>query len=238
MNEKQAALLKLPAKRVESILLELATIRRRANEGEKLSVPMVTLHLASGNTLVGWIIDLADDRHQPCIVMQAAGTGPRTPRLDVTYVDREGIEAITIHEASDIAHILSFGTIDAAPGAPAPTRAELISRAEELGRALSDAIGAPIAFEIAWEQMSEQKEAMYSLGEILGDTAAALKKIAEDGFGRAELARRVRRIRLESGDRARVIREDDLLRVITAITAGQKGRLDRVGLIVAIGAEI
>jgi hypothetical protein len=238
VNEKQKALLKLPPKRVESILLELAAVRRRANEGEKIAVPLVTLHLSSGRDLAGWLIDVGDDRHVPALVMQSPGSDSRSPRLDVTYLDRERVEAITVHDAADIAHVLSFGEIDGVPGAPAPTRLELARRVEELARSLAEAVGAPMTLEVAWEGISEQRDTMYSLNEVVEDTVGAIKKIAEDGFGRDELVKRVGRVRIENGDGPRVVREQDLLRIVAAFGTGRKGRLDRVSLIVAIGAEI
>jgi hypothetical protein len=238
MDERIESLSKLPAKRVETMLLELAQLRRRAKQGENVVVPLATLYLASGRAATGFVLDLGEDRRGPCVLFQLPGDDPRSPRTDVLYVEPASIEGLVVHDAGSVAHLLSFGAIDTAPGTPPPSRLELRRRAEEHARAVSDLLGAPIALEIAWEGVPDSKEAMFSLGELLADALSAVKKIAEDAFGKGELARQVKRIRLANAEAPGAKREGEVLSIFAALGSGSKGRLDRVSLIVAIGAEI
>jgi hypothetical protein len=188
VTEQEKALLQLPAKPVSVILEELHAIRQRAAAGEDVIVPLVTLHLHGGRDLPGWIIDLAEDRRGKAVLFHSPGPDIRRPDPDALYLDPGHIQAITVHNAGQVAHLLSFGKIKAPPGVPPPTKLELRRKLEALGTAVAEATGAALAFEASLEGVADG-EPMRALLGLAVDASEALKEVARDDLGREGLAK-------------------------------------------------
>lgn len=231
MTDEERALLLLPARRPASVLGALAELARRVRRGEDAAVPETTLFLRSGRALRGRLLDLAEDQGEVAAVFRGdAGA--------VFYAELPAIEGLVVHDAAEAAPVLSFGALDAAPGTPTPTRADLDARATALAEEVGEAIGRPVEVEIGWDGIPEGRDPLLSLGHVLTDARAALDQIAGDPAGRALLAARVARLRFEHGDTPSVLLDDGLLRLVASLTAAGRGRLDHVSLVVALGAEL
>lgn len=211
MTEQEKALLQLPAKPVSVILEELHAIRQRAASGEDVTVPLVTLHLHGGRDLLGWIVDLAEDRRGKAILFHSPGPDIRRPDADALYLDPAHIQAITVHNAGQVAHLLSFGRIKAPPGVPPPTKLELRRKLEALGTAVAEASGATLAFEAVLEGVGDG-EPMRELLALAVDAAEALKEVARDDVGREGLAK-LERVRVSAAAEPSVTVEGRILAV-------------------------
>lgn len=169
LAEQRQALWQLTADRPESVMAKLLQLRDRP-----ASTPRVTLHLKSGRDLEGFIIDVS----AKAVLLERAAASNQD--VSAIYVDLVRIEAVTIHEAGAIALHPSF-----AP--PAPTKAEVVKRAEELGKAVSQASGTRLAFEIVWRDVPESAESNRVLVQAMQQTANALREIASDDEGKDAL---------------------------------------------------
>jgi hypothetical protein len=189
MDEKVQALRELGVRSVPTVLADLEHLAERAKEGEPVPQPRVTLHLRSGRDVSGIVLASGSDRRGAALLLHRTGDTGRRPGSDVLYVDPAMIEAVTVHESADVARQL-------AALEPPPSRLDLKRKAADTGSVLSKELGGPIVIELAWNSLPESGEPLRGVAHLLAATAAALRQVAMDGFGRVELQRLVRTVRL------------------------------------------
>jgi len=101
--KQQEGLRYLSAQQLSTMLGVLHDIRKRADKDESIEVPLVTLHLCSGRDLYGWLLDLNQVGATTAILFQS----PWPDLMDVLYLELSALEAITVHNAGAIPHLLA-----------------------------------------------------------------------------------------------------------------------------------
>ncbi|MEW5850108.1 MAG: DUF4908 domain-containing protein [Myxococcota bacterium] len=224
MNERHEALLQLVAKSVDTVLQDLVDLRRRARKGEKVTVPLVTLHLRGGRDLTGWIVDAGEDpRHGAALVFHIPGRDFRNPDDDACYLPPAAVEAITVHGAGGHALALEQGR-------PAPSQLELDQRANELSRRVSRAAGRDVVFSVDWDATPDHGEPVKVMEDIMRMTAAVLEDLSAEPVGRQAVAAKVRAVRFGQGPNARVALDGETLMVIVPVNSTGEGRLSNLDL--------
>jgi hypothetical protein len=197
VNLAEEALLDLPARPVASVLAQLLEIRRESRNDPDVANPLLTIHLRSGQCITGWLIGAGGDKHGEGLVFWQPGADPRQPAHDALYVDPDSVEAVTVHKAGDIAHLLSPGGMGRPPGASAPTRLELRRKADEWFKVLAEEV-APLAWDISFESVPDSEDARWCLYDYLKQTFVALRVIGREELGRQALGSKVKSVRLLS----------------------------------------
>jgi hypothetical protein len=221
MSDAVEALRRLTAQSIDAVVDELLALRRRAEAGESVPTPLVTMHLRSGRDVVGHLLARSDAAmpgsawllHVPSS-REGAFSGD-----DVAYVPPDVVEAMTVHGAGQLA-------LAVAALAPAPSRLELSRRAAELGRSLSERAHHGVAVEVDWEQLPTGDEALKALAHVLERTARALAQLAAEPRGRAAL-QPVTTVRLVAeGDEVR--REASALAIPVAAAGDLRPQIERL----------
>jgi len=185
---------------LEAVLDELAA---PAPEREVV----VTIHLASGQRVVGHVHELVRDRRGATLGVRSLPQRGSV-ELDLTMISVSRVEAITVH-----------GALRPEPRATKPQEAtsplELKRRARAFGEQLSAQVGSPIAIEIEPGELA-------TLAPLFEQLRLTLERVCADELGRAALAQRVRAIRLGVGTSAGVAMDVQTL-VVTTATAEPLG---------------
>ncbi|MEW6733981.1 MAG: hypothetical protein AB1489_21825 [Acidobacteriota bacterium] len=225
MSDKQTTLSILPAKTVSAILAELHSLRRRANAGENIPTVLITLHLRSGRDLRGWLIDLSEERGQLAALLQLPGNDLHNPQTDLLYLELSTIEAVTIHNAWEVANLISFGRIGAPPGVSPPTRLEVKRSLVELSHSLAQTIDISLSYQVDWNKIPQSGEPLRALAETVREATEVLKGIGQDPLGKEALAKRVKQVEFENGSTPGVSLKGDLLTITIVLEQGRTGRL-------------
>lgn len=204
----EEALRLIPARSVGTLLSALHGLRQRANAGEAITLPCLRLHLRSGGTLSGWLLDLAQERNEWVLLLQAGDCTDSTPPTDAAYLNVRDIEAITVCDAGRFAHVLSFGAVEFPPGVDPPTLMTLRRRAEDIGRT----VGMVLSLDVEPDRDTER----FRLGAWLESLGVVLRGFAATEVGRAALDGRL--LRLRAGSPAAVTLEGDTLLLTIDLT--------------------
>jgi hypothetical protein len=180
------------------VLERLAQLRQRAFQAEPVPVPVITLHLRSGRDLTGRVLMLmplkGGERTLLCEVLE--GERPATAAA-VVYVPVSAIEAIRVHEVGRVAQAAGL-----ARPAPPLTRIEVDRSASELARAVTRAVGKPVAFEVDWKSLPDTSEARRTVLQAMQSTALALQTLAQEEVGKTALSARLRKVSFREARRA------------------------------------
>jgi hypothetical protein len=210
MSDAVEALRRLAAQSIEAAADELLALRRRADGGEEVPVPLVTLHLKSGRDLVGHLLARGGDGGGSCLlhVPGANGASGRFASDDAAYVPLAAIEALTVHSAGQLALAVAALT-------PVPSRVELSRRVAELGRSLSERAHHGVSVEVDWERLPAGEESMKALAQTVEAASRALAAVAAETAGR-EALQPVTTVRLVN-DGGTVRREGPALAIPVAV---------------------
>jgi hypothetical protein len=214
MSDAVEALRRVAAQSIEAVADELLALRRRADLGEGLPLPLVTLHLKSGRDLIGHLLarSVAGAGAGGTWLMHVPGANGASGRFasdDAAYVPATAIEAVTVHGAGQLA-------LAVAALAPVPSRLELSRRVAELGRSLSERAHHGVAVEVDWERLPAGDESMKVLAQTVERTSQALAAVVSEMAGR-EALQPVTTVRLVH-DGGAVRREGAALAIPVAVT--------------------
>lgn len=228
-DRKEKTVASLPARRVDQVLLDLIAIRRRWREGDPVTVPQATLHLRSGRDLSGWVVALESG----ALLLQ---TGHESQR-NATYLDPAQVEAITVHDAMDVAPFLSDGRISGvvpppADGTPPPSRLDVKRKLVEHQAAFSKVTGGEAAVDVAWEGI-EDGEPMRTLLSLVADTVDVLSTISRRDAEGKEAVAKVKKLWFGDGGIA-ALRQMDTIVVTSRFKLGPAGRLSKSDLLPAL----
>jgi len=232
-DENLKILSKLPVKRIQTILEVLMDLRRRFNNGEDVPTPLTTIYLKSGRSFSGWLLDMAKDRKEQCLLFQIYYENRMAIDYDVVYFHPHSIDTIVIHNIPKMAHLFSFGKI-AAPQKPAPSKLELRRKSKEYARTVSGAIGVKIGYDADWKAMPRGEEVMRSLADLLSDVTGALVEIAKDKFSKEEIAKVLKKVFFGAAEEAEVSLEGDTLKIASILPSPPDKKLSRKDLREAI----
>ncbi len=93
------------ARRPAAILEALRGMRERSEAGESIIPPRVTLHLASGRDVSGWVLD----SNEGAVLLQPVEGTAATPGPDTLYVEMAALEAVTVHGNESGSSAIRFG---------------------------------------------------------------------------------------------------------------------------------
>lgn len=188
---------------IEQLLEDLLAALRSEDRPTEEDLPRVTLHLASGQSLSGAIVDRV---HHDCIVLQE-------DELEQHHVTMHGIVAVSVHDSIDAADVLSGGRAERPGEARTP---------EELQRDL-DQIGEELGVALEAEDIPEDNDARIALTHVLENVRDALTEIFDEHGEEARES--FARVCLEDADAAGVERREDAVVVSADLTSGPCGRL-------------
>ncbi|MEL6341371.1 MAG: hypothetical protein AAGJ56_03550 [Myxococcota bacterium] len=197
---------RLPARPVRELVRELLARKVEC---------LVTLHLTSGRDIQGQLVAVhaRDERSLTMAPVQSA---------DLTYLSLDSVEAVTVHSASALSHILSQGALDK-PGEEVPSTLRLKRRCEQISAQLSALVSTKIVVECAWDTVPATDAARVSLGLCLEQFANALEAVASDAMGRNAL-NTIHRVVFGHAVQPHVERNGDILVVSADLEAGPAGR--------------
>ena len=228
-EENQRALDVLPPKSVRAILEKLIAMRRQVKNGEKgIEVPLAVFHLASGRDFTGRVLDADLEARDPSLLLQVE------ERWDVTYVNPNLIEAITVVAATKGVKELSFGRAVMTPGESAPSKLELSRKMPLLSKTVSDFTGTAISVDIAWEGVPDSPDARVILNGLVDDMVAVLNEIAADPMGKDALKSKVKKVWFGDGPNPGVAFQLDTILVTADLRKGLEGRPIRGALRVGL----
>ncbi|MBK8010523.1 MAG: hypothetical protein IPK13_04190 [Deltaproteobacteria bacterium] len=213
----------MPARRVATVLRDLATLRARTKDGRSPK-PIATFCFRSGRSIVGELLALQEEREGWAVAVRLLSSSSATS-LDVCYLDPAMLEAVTIHDAHRFAADLSSGRV-AGPlipppdGSPPPTRLAV----ERRRGALSDK--GPLAIEIDWPGFVTSGEPLRVLERQLVALHEALEQVGRDDLGRASLAS-LKAARLRHGPEPAVGTIDGRLEIVCQPERGDLGCFGR-----------
>jgi hypothetical protein len=167
--------------------------------------PMVSLHLVSGNEIVGAVIDGLDlpRGSRTLLVAPSVGETRVVQRALVLPVDR--LAAITLHDAADF-------VVESEP--QPPSRLALERRARALSEQIRQLLGVALPIAVG---PSDEPGGRRSLEQMLGALSEVLLDAARDDIGRAALCERIRAIEVSPGDRLSVAIDGRVLRIIAGL---------------------
>ena len=220
---------KLRARALRPLLEALCQAGGADPEGS--GAPVLTLHLRSGRDLTGRPIHVAEERGSPgaVVLLRPVGGARGAPTGEVTYVELGAVEGVTVHDAAAAIGPLSGGELEPPPEGPVPTRLGLGRRCVAMSETLSRALSQPLVVEIDWTGISATPEALYSLGQLIGDAEAALSALIAT-YGASEIAPKLASLRFHQAMSAQVQRRGDALSVGADLDRGRGGRMDKDGL--------
>ncbi|MBC8140917.1 MAG: hypothetical protein H7Y38_05690 [Armatimonadetes bacterium] len=180
----------LPARATATLLAKLHELRQKIKRGVPgVNVPHMSLFLRSGREVGGWLLDLADDRGESCVLLRAGTPTDRVVSSDIFYVAVRDIEAVLLRDVGAFVAPLSFGAVDEAePNVPVPTKMELRRKAATSGESLAALLGKPLAVsvtlgegEISDNILSRLDRALTLLGTLLREQIA--DELGREAFG-------------------------------------------------------
>jgi len=230
-DRKQEMLMMLPAKQIRMILDVIAGLQARAKAGERVTVPLVTVTMKSGNEFSGLLLDIKEDRQKSMALFQIY-TGERLdPTYKVIYVETERIESLTVHSAPDFAYALSMGEADLSAYEPPPTRLSLQRKAHDCVKSFGISSGINVNFSIAWDTIPDKEETMRKLSFVIEELCGAFLEITKDSFAKELLSNHLKNIILTSGSPPDAVMESDTLTVKLDFQGSPKEKMSRKSLI-------
>jgi hypothetical protein len=97
----------LPARTANSTLNDLAALRAQYNAGRTVSLPLVQISLASGQTFEGYVVAVDSPRNEETLVLHSPRGEHRFPHNDLIYVRTSAIVSVDILDAHTIAKFLN-----------------------------------------------------------------------------------------------------------------------------------
>jgi hypothetical protein len=226
LAEKLRALQDLAVRPMEAVLEELAALKRRERNGERVRIPRITLHLKTGVDVKGFILQVGQNPpgSDKLVLAHSIGTDPRNPEYDATYLRLSSIEAVTVHDVPSLA-------LEPEGLPPPPTRLDITRSAANLQSMLNDRWGLMVETEVSWDSVQDDPETLRALHELVTQTGEIFNALAGSDQGLASL-KRISGLRFAFGPAASVALDDGRLIVITTVEAER--RMTQSGLIRAI----
>jgi len=199
----------LRSRNVPELLEELLWIWKRVEKGERLVVPLVTLHLRSGRDVAGFIREIKRDNRGNWVVLHMPGF-ERAVREDVMFLGLESVEALTIHD---------LPALDRAPrDVPEPPgKLEVKRRIGDLKAKVSGLVGYDVACDALWDHF-EDGEPLRGLDDAITQVGRIIEDIANEQLGLEALKTHLRAIAFDSGEASAAVREQQTLRVCVGRT--------------------
>lgn len=176
------------------LLEELARIGTALAKNDRQR-PEVELFLASGQTIRGRIVTVAEDRHAGAIALVHVGGNVRQPA--VTYVRVDQIAAVGVGDASLLVRAPVIDT-------PTPSRLELQRQIAARTDGLHAKLGRALKIELATGDLDD--ESRRAIGALVPVLFEVLIAITSDDMGKEALAQ-IERVELASAPAAEVVKE-------------------------------
>jgi len=211
MTEQEKALLQVPAKSISSILNVLHDLRQRQRLGEKIQIPLTTISLHNGKDVHRWLLDKAMDEKEEVAVFQLDSQASISPQLSLAYISISSIQSIILHNAGEIAHLLSCGKIAHQLDSEAPSKFNLKKRCEEVAQQVGQKLNTSIAVEIDWEKSGENEISRFALEDLLNACVFIFATLAQDPLAQSEISKTVKTIQLRIADSSKASLANGLL---------------------------
>lgn len=230
------ALRALPPRTVRALLHDLAGLRRRADDGEDLAIPLASLHLKSGRDVGGGVLALGGDGRDSRNAVIFHLHDPQSHRLstDVVYLDLDDIEAVTLHDVTAAVHLLARNWTAPPPSTSVPTRLELRRRAETFAARVREESGLTLPFVAEVGGAPTGGEALYWLGEAMSEVTGTLVELLRDDMARETLGKALQGVRFVLNRTPGVLLDATTLIVRVAADRGRDGYLSGRALRTAI----
>jgi len=204
-------LLSLSAETPKSILYKILDMRKKANRGENVFVPLITLHLINGKEISGWIIDISN---RNSVLIQLIGRDGR-PSYDVLYIDETSVLAVAVHNAVSAAQSLCEKIPD-----EIPTKLELKRKTREYENKICSEFDVKITLEILWDTIPG---ASYSLlNNLLNYSNNIFKELSGEELSKNIIKSSVEKILFCHGEKNEVILNDKILSIIADFSDKRK----------------
>jgi hypothetical protein len=196
-----------------TVLQMLANARDQYRHGAELDLPSVSVHIRSGKEFSGYVLNLGSSGQSQILLLEISEEGVRYPQPKVAYIAVNDIDAVEVADAAKFAQLLSFGEANLVPQTPPPTRLDIKRKLTRASALVGDLVKAPVAFDVDWESIPQNNEYLRQLANSISDVTCTLGYLADDLFNRAEIAKKVRTVRLRSGSELAVSAKNGLLLV-------------------------
>jgi len=184
-NEPAAGLAR---RSIAHLLRDLNDLRCRSSDPS--AHPLLTLHLRGGRPVEGWLLDFGPDeeRREPNpVALLGPRDSDRRSGTDVMFIPLPEIQAVTVHEAPEVAKHFR----------PLPTRLGVRRLAEEAARELSKQMERKVEIDFPVEKLPQSS--LHTLADNLSALKVALRDLAADPAWKKVLREGVRTLALKRG---------------------------------------
>lgn len=208
---------RLTAQSLTQVLRQVMDMRNRHRLGDYLQPPGLTLHLTSGLSLTGELLDFQEEAGQILLA---------TPQVDgclhLLWTQLHHVAAVTTQVRPEGVHRLSGGLMPLPLDAESFDEARLTRVSVELGGALSRRLEVPLEVVVQWgETPSSPRRAQAA--EVLSRICVVLHELAEVELRRVQMAEGLRRLVLGEGDIPLAEVVDNTLSINLDLAAGMTG---------------
>ncbi len=233
-NEWNSTLAKIPVRSVRSILSDLAEVRMQFNQGRKVILPIVQVHLSSGATLEGYVIALDSHRNQETLVLHSPRSEYRFPHQDLVYVEARFIIGVTVLDAHTVAAQLSGGAV-----AEVSAEQQSISKLDVkrfIAQYLEDfkqLENIEFACDVEWDTLPAGNSTYLNLKDEIAALFDALSEIMRYDTGRTALLS-VKKVMIRAGNSLEASKDADTLTVQSVYLDAPRRVSDRIAIQAAI----
>jgi hypothetical protein len=225
MTEK--ALYSLPPRNVKALVDELALLSVRSSQGEKIELPLITLHLKSGRDFAGWLLARGGEKREELgavlLRLFQPGTSPAVP--DLLYVDLTNIEAVTVQNPISKLPRLSEKWIEPPPNFKPVSRHAIKQDLNTLAQSIEQKFGMYLILEVSWETMPDTAEARFWLQEAVYEVGTTLSAIMADELARQSIVPVLQIVKFRSGEPPSLQLQEKTLLVTIDFALGKNGCL-------------
>lgn len=233
-NEWNSTLAKIPVRSVRTILSDLAELRMQYNQGRKVALPLVQLHLTSGATLDGYVIALDSHRNQETLVLHSPRGEYRFPHQDLVYVEARFIIGVTVADAHTVAAHLSGGAV-----AEVSAEQQSISKLD-VKRFITQYLedfkqleNIELACDVEWDTLPAGNSTYLNLKDEIAAIFDALSEVMRYDAGRTALLT-VKKLMIRSGNALEASRNGDTLTINSVYLDAPRRVSDRIAIQAAI----
>jgi predicted DNA-binding transcriptional regulator YafY len=233
-NDWSAILAKIPVRSVRTVLRDLAELRMQFNQGRKVSLPLVQVHLTSGTTLEGYVVALDSHRNQETLVMHSPRNEYRFPHQDLVYVEARYILGVTVADAHIVASHLSGGEV-----AEVSAEQQSISKLD-VKRFIAQYVedfkqleNIELTCDVEWETLPAGGNTYLNLKDEIAALFDAMSEIMRFENGRTAL-QALKKVTIRAGNALEAIREDETLIIASVYLDAPRRVSDRVAIQAAI----
>jgi hypothetical protein len=233
-NEWNSTLAKIPVRSVRTILSDLAELRMQYNNGRKVSLPLIQVHLTSGTSLEGYVVALDSHRNQETLVMHSPRGEYRSPHHDLVYVESRFIVGVTVLDAHTAASQLSGGLV-----AEASAEQQSVSKLDakrfitQYVEDFKQLENIDLVCDVEWDTLPAGGSTYLNLKDEIAAIFDAVSEVMRYDTGRTAILA-IKKLMIRSGNTLEAVRNGEVLTITSVYLDAPRRVSDRIAIQSAI----